>query len=178
MESMQFNVALATTGAVRSTSREELYQELGLKLLHKRRWCRKLCYFFKIYKCQSLEYLFRILPSVIKAYNTRTNGKIHVFNGKHNFFMNSFFPSTVFELNNFNLKIRNSKTFTGFKKRILKYIRPPSNYIFNGHSPKAIKLFTRLRLSLSHLCEHKFQHSFQDTLNPIGSCGDDIDDII
>ena len=92
--------------------------------------------------------------------------------------MNSFFPSTVFELNNFNLKIRNFKTFTAFKKRILKFIRPPSNYIFNGHSPKAIKLITRLRLSLSHLCEHKFQHSFQDTLNPIGSCGDDIETVI
>ena len=42
MELIQHNVALATTGAVRSTSREELYQELGLKSLHKRRLSRKL----------------------------------------------------------------------------------------------------------------------------------------
>ena len=175
MESIQYNIALATTGAVRSTSREKLYQEQGLKSVHKRRWCSKPCYFFKIYNCQSPEYLFRILPSVIKAYNTRTNGKIHVFNGKHNFFMNSFFPSIVFELNNFDLKIRNSKTFSAFKKIILKFIRPLSNYIFNGRRPKAIKLITRLRLSFSHLCQHKFWHNFQDALNPICSCGGDIE---
>ena len=42
-------------------------------------------------------------------------------------------------------------------------------------SPKGIKLITRLRLGLSHLREHKFLHNFQDTLNPICSCGDDIE---
>ena len=30
-----------------------------------------------------------------------------------------------------------------------------------------IKLVTRLCLGLSHLQEHKFKHSFQDTLNPL-----------
>ena len=36
-----------------------------------------------------------------------------------------------------------------------------------------IKFLTRLRLGLSHLREHKFKHNFQDTLNPICSCGKD-----
>ena len=70
------------------------------------------------------------------------------------------------------MKIRNSKTFSAFKKSILKFIRPSSNSIFNCHSPKGIKLITRLRLGLNHLREHKFRH-FQDTLNPIFSCGND-----
>ena len=30
-------------------------------------------------------------------------------------------------------------------------------------------------LILSHLREHKFKHSFQDTLNPICTCGEDIE---
>ena len=97
MESIQYNAALAITGAVRGTSREKLYQELGLESLRKRRWYRKLCYFFKIFKGQSPEYLFRIPPSVSKAYKTRTNDKIPLFSGKQNFFMNSFFPSSVIE---------------------------------------------------------------------------------
>ena len=50
MESIQYNAALAITGTVRGTSREKLYQELGLESLRKRRWYRKLCYFFKIFK--------------------------------------------------------------------------------------------------------------------------------
>ena len=76
------------------------------------------------------------------------------------------------------MKIRNSETFSVFKKSISKFIRPFSNSIFNCHSPNRIKLITRLRLGLSHLREHKFRHNFQDTLNPICSCGDDIETTI
>ena len=130
MESIQYNDALAITGAIRGTSREKLYQELGLESFCKRRWYRKLCYFFKIFKGQSPKYLFRILPSVSKAYNTRTNDKIPLFSGKHNFFINYFLPLTVIEWNNLDLKIRNSKTFSAFKKSILKFIRPSSNSKF------------------------------------------------
>ena len=50
MESIQYNAALAIADTIRGTSREKLYQELGLKSLRKRRWYRKLCYFFKIFK--------------------------------------------------------------------------------------------------------------------------------
>ena len=34
---------------------------------------------------------------------------------------------------------------------------------------------TRLRLGLSHLREHKFKRGFQDTLNPLRSCGNDVE---
>ena len=84
----------------------------------------------------------------------------------------------MIEWNNLDLKIRNSKTFSAFKISILKFIRPSSNSIFNCHSPKGIKLITRLRSGLSHLREHKFRHNFQDTLNPICSCGDGIETTI
>ena len=174
MESIQYNAALAITGAVGGTSREKLYQELGLKSLRKRRWHRKLFYFFKIFKGQSPEYLFRLLPRVSKQYNTRTNNNIPFFSGKHNFFRNSFFPSTVIEWNNLDLKIRNSDTFSAFKKSIFKFIRPSLNSISNSHSLNGIKLIARLRLGLNHFREHKFRHNFQGTLNPICSCGDDI----
>ena len=167
MESIQCNAALVIKGAIRGTSREKRYHELDLESLRKRRWYRKLRYFFKIFKGQSPEYLFRILSSIREAYNTRTNDKIPLFSGKHNFFINSFFPSTVIEWNNLDLKIKNSKTFSPFKKSISKFVRPSSNSIFNCHSPKGIKVITRLKLDPSHFREHKFRHNHQDTLNPI-----------
>ena len=37
------------------------------------------------------------------------------------------------------------------------------------------KHLTRLRLGLIHLREHKFRHNFQYTLNPICTCGSDIE---
>ena len=45
MESIQYNAVLAITDAVRDSSREKHYQELGLESLQQQRWYRKLCYF-------------------------------------------------------------------------------------------------------------------------------------
>ena len=41
--------------------------------------------------------------------------------------------------------------------------------------PKGVKLLTRLRLDLSHSREHKFKHGFLDSLDPVCSCGQDIE---
>ena len=68
-----------------------------------------------------------------------------------------------------------SAGYNVFKNSIFKFIRPSPNKIFQCHNPKGIKLVTRLRLGLSHLWEHKFKHSFQDTLNSLCSCGLDIE---
>ena len=76
------------------------------------------------------------------------------------------------------MKIRISETFPAFKKCILKFVRPCSNFVFNCHSLNEIKLITRLRFGLSHLREHKFRHNFQDATNPICSCRDEIETII
>ena len=45
IESVQYNAALAITRAIRGTSREKLYQELGFEYLTDRRFCRRLCFF-------------------------------------------------------------------------------------------------------------------------------------
>ena len=58
---------------------------------------------------------------------------------------------------------------------ILKFIRPKPNNFYYCHNPKGIRLLTRLRLILSHLREHKFKHSFQDSLNPLCFCGNEIE---
>ena len=45
IESVQYNAALAITGAIQGTSREKLYKELGLETLKSRKWLKKLSYF-------------------------------------------------------------------------------------------------------------------------------------
>ena len=52
---------------------------------------------------------------------------------------------------------------------------PSANSLFICHNPKGIKFITRMRLGLSHLREHKFKHSFQDSLKSLCSCGLDIE---
>ena len=79
------------------------------------------------------------------------------------------------EWNKLDLNIRNSASLNTFKKKLLNFIRPCANSIFDIHKPLGIKLLTRLRLGLSHLHEHKFRHYFQDTLNPLCECRKDIE---
>ena len=43
---LQYNIALAITSTIRGTSKEKIYQELGLESLQQRCWYRKLCLFF------------------------------------------------------------------------------------------------------------------------------------
>ena len=42
--------------------------------------------------------------------------------------------------------------------------------MFECHNPQNTRFLTRLRLGLIHLREHKFKHSFKDSLNPLCDC--------
>ena len=93
-----------------------------------------------------------------------------LLNTNHNFFKNSFFPSTTIEWNKLDPGLRKAESYSVFKTNILKFIRPSPNSVYNSHNPKGLN-FIRFRLGLRHLREHKFKHSFQDTINPLRSCG-------
>ena len=146
-----------------------MYQELGLECLQLRRWYRKLCCFYKIYNKQAPGYLNELMPTRNEACQARHSANIP------SFFKNTFFLSTILEWNKLDPSIRNSASCNLFKNSILKFIRPSPNKIFQCLNPKGIKLVTRLRFGLSHLQEHKFKHTFQDTLNPLCSCGVDVE---
>ena len=61
LESVQYNAALAITGAIRGSSREKLYQGLGLKSLKSQPWYQKLC----LYSCFSNLKINDLLTSLI-----------------------------------------------------------------------------------------------------------------
>ena len=174
LESIQYNACLEITGAIRGTSTEKMYQELGLESLKSRRWFRKLCHFYKIFNEKSPSYLFNLIPNFHRVYNTRLSYNISPIKVRHDYFKNSFLPSAITEWNKLDLNIRNSEILNAFKKKLPNFIRPCRNSILDIHNPLGIKLLTRLRQGLSHLREHKFRHCFQDNLNPLCKCGKDI----
>ena len=149
------------------TSREKIYQELGLETLQSRRWYRKLAMFYKIYKSKSRFYLFNLITGKTCSYATRNVNCIPLIKIKHNFFKNTFFPSAIIEWNKLDPTIRKAESFGIFKSSILKFIRPTPRSFFNCYNYKGITLMTRLRLGLSHLREHKFNHNFQNCINPL-----------
>ena len=58
LELLQYNACFAITGAIRDTSREKLYEELGSESLKLRRWFRKLSFFYKLFNSEHPNYLF------------------------------------------------------------------------------------------------------------------------
>ena len=170
IESVQYNAALAITGAIRGTSKERIYRELGFESLADRRWFRRMCAFWKIVKGLSPNYLTNYLPCFQHSHNPTRQNTFSVFPSKTDYFANSFFPYCINQWNNLDPAIRNINTISMFKKALLKYIRTSPSLVYNVTDYVGLKLLTRLRLNLSHLCEHKFQHNFQDTVNPLCSC--------
>ena len=67
IEQLQYKACLAITGAIQGTSRECLYNELGLESLSSRRWCRKLCAIYKLLSTQCLK-TSSILYHLVKAF--------------------------------------------------------------------------------------------------------------
>ena len=59
LASIQYNAAIAITGAIRRTSPEKLFQKLELENLKSRRWFRKLYLFYKTFHSKSPGYLFK-----------------------------------------------------------------------------------------------------------------------
>ena len=92
LESMQYNAALAITGAWRGTSREKIYKELGWESLSDRRWYRRLVLFFKIVNGLVPDYLFSLLPEIREQrYDLRNTYSYEVPKRRTDAFKNSFF---------------------------------------------------------------------------------------
>ena len=54
LQSIQYRPGLAITGAIQGTSREKIYQVLGLELLQSQQWYRKLAIFYKFIRTKVL----------------------------------------------------------------------------------------------------------------------------
>ena len=98
LESLQYNATLAITGAIRVSSTENIYEELGLESLKSRRGHRKMSFLYKVLKSESPSYLFNTMPnSNNRQHQTRNSGNILSSFAKHDYFKNSFFPSAITE---------------------------------------------------------------------------------
>ena len=165
LETVQYNAALAITGEIKGTSREKLYQELGLEYLQQRRWMRRLCSFYKVVSIKLPAYIYDIIPPVRQS--QRHPNTFNSISCKTEFFKNSFVPCVISEWIKLKPEIRRSSSYNIFRKPILNFIRPSAGKVYNINDTIGIKLITRLRLGFSHLREHKFKHNFRDMLNPL-----------
>ena len=90
LESVQYKGALAITGAIQGTSREKIYQKLGLDSLRARRWYKRLSCMFKIVKEEAPNYLINLLPKIQQTTRTRIN-RVPTFHCRTKLFQEFFF---------------------------------------------------------------------------------------
>ena len=90
LETLQYNPALTTTGAIKGASSEKLYQELGLEYLQQRRWMRRLCLFYKVVSTKLPAYIYDVIPLVRQS--QRHPNTVNSISCRTDYFNNLFFP--------------------------------------------------------------------------------------
>ena len=95
IESLQYNAALAITSAIKRSSKEKLYQELGFESLKDRRKMRKLCYLYKVTSSKRPSYLYDMLPPLQRS--QRNQGFFQPLLCRTEIFKNSFLPYMINE---------------------------------------------------------------------------------
>ena len=91
-------------------------------------------------------------------------------------FENSFYPACIRDWNRLDDQVRDELTLPQFKKYLIKLVRPHGKPVFNVFRPRPLKHLFQLRLGVSSLKKHKFDHNFRDTHDPVCACGNGIED--
>ena len=102
-------------------------------------------------------------------YNTHHSEDITTFQSRTKILKFSFFPWSIVEWNKLDLKIWNS-SYLVFRNYLINSIQLLAAPVYNIHNALGLKLCTRLRLGLSHVNEHRFNHNFESCLNPLCTC--------
>ena len=163
LERIQYQAALAVTGAWKGTNTDKIYEELGWEPLTHRRYFRRLVMLYKIINNLTPKYLRHPIPSVRSHYGLRSANILHALPWRNARFQHSFYPHSITSWNNLGPELTGAKSLSIFKKSILQLIRPAKKDIFNIHNRKGIGWIFQLRVGLSPLNSHKKNHNFADT---------------
>ena len=121
IESVQYNAALAITGAIRGTPKEKLYQELELEFLKDRSWLRRMSYLYNIISTNLPPYLYELIPPLQKSH--RYPSCFQTFRRRTAFFQNSFLPFAITEWNKLYSDIKNIDSHAMFRKKLIGFYK-------------------------------------------------------
>ena len=176
-ERVQYQAALAVTGAWQYSNRSKLYEELGWETLSDRRMSKRILQIHKISNNKTPSYLKDKLPTECRP---RSGGEDRpLFRGflcRTNRYMKSFFPDAIVSWNIIIEHFDNMPSFNKLKDHLVNLFRPKKKNIFGIHDPLGIRYLFQLRVSLSPLRSHKRRHKFSDTPSDICHCNQGIED--
>ena len=178
IESVQYDAALAVSGAWRGSSRTKLYSELGWEPLYLRREVRRLCLFRDIVIDKNPPYLYEITKPLEPRPNARgpNSYNLKVPATRTDSFKDTFFPASVVKWNLLDRYSKNLQNRLAFKSCLIKKIRPKRCEMFLINDNLGQSWITQLRMGLSPLNLHKFNKEFLDTHDPMCIAGDGVED--
>ena len=171
VERIQYQAALAVTGAWKGSSRMKLYEELGWESLSDRRLSRRILQVHKIVNNNTPSYLKEKLPRTGISPNS-----FHEYLCRTKRFRKSFFPDATASWNTFIGHFPNMPSLNVLKSYLQSFFRPIKRSIFNIHDPTGTRYLFQLRLGLSPLRSHKKRHNFEDTPSDLCRCNVGIED--
>ena len=177
IERIQYQAALAISGAWHGSSRVKLFEELGWETLSDHRMGRRILQTHKILNNKT-PYLHDKLPPIIRAlFSGHIRNTFREILCKSNRYMHSFFPDAIASWNIFVKHFDGVPSFDILKKHNTFY-RPDTKSIFGIHDPVGLRYIFQLRVSLSHLRGHKWRQNFVDTPSEMCLCNQGIEDTI
>ena len=179
VERIQYQAAIAITGAWQGSSRTKMYDELGWESLSDRRNCRRSLQGDKIINNNTISYLKdKLPPNCREMFSGNIRTTFHDFFCKSNRYRNSFFPDAIASWNIFMeiFKYKEVPSIGILKNDILSLIRPESKSFFQIFDPVGLRFLFQLRVSLSPLRGHKWSHSYIDTPSGICHCNQGVED--
>lgn len=126
---------------------------------------RRLRLFYKAYKTVP-KYVHNLIPSIRTS--ARQPNTLISFYCRAEYFQNSFLSTDSHKRMEQTWYI--SLSYISFSTALLSCIKFSEKKKYNIHDQVGVELLTRLRLGLSHLREHKFRQTIEDTLNPFSYC--------
>ena len=178
IEQIQYDAALAVTGAWHGSNRSKLYEELGWETLSDRRLFRRATQLYKITNNMTPSYLVNKLPPRKRCslYNADHSLSFRELRCRSSRYANSFFPNAINSWNNLICNFTNMPSILEFKSLISSLIRPNHKSTFKIHDPLCIRFLFMLRLNLSPLRSHKWHHNFIDTPSETCTCHHEAED--
>ena len=169
LDKLQYRAARITTMAMKFTSKQKLYEDLGWECIDKRIEFLSLCLFHKIHIHETRPQIRKCMPPV-NIYPNFTRSNKHYGNYPENSsdFTNSFFPKISAKWNNLPFETRN-KDLDEFKQDLIFRFKPQKYKVFNLGGKFGNSIHTQLRLSRSQLNDHLF--SIRLSPSPKCLCG-------
>ena len=137
---------------------------------------RKLCILHETFHTNFPRYLNDIIKEV-RPISARMDNQQFINSIPHSteYFQRTFFPSTIIDWNRKELDgIRNIKSKSVFKNRLLCKMRPKKIPFFGLSDHNRVRHISMLRMSLSPLNAHKFAYNFPGAISASCiSCGNE-----